>query len=166
MRVAARNSTSRARTDRDSPANQAKPLAVLEESPALGSFCQNRGLDCKSIIMQSAVETRGGRLAPIKHTQSNLANNAGSGPPQPTSSGTSPRPERGALPVSELSYGPHDSIDFATYMRLKKFIARYPLLARDARIPLDLSRPISASHYSVSFNDSNEPILLSLHIER
>jgi hypothetical protein len=31
----------------------AKSLAVLEELPALGSFCQNRGSGCKSIIIQS-----------------------------------------------------------------------------------------------------------------
>jgi carboxyl-terminal processing protease len=31
-------------------------LAVLEESPALGSFCQNLGLDCKATILQSQVE--------------------------------------------------------------------------------------------------------------
>jgi hypothetical protein len=33
-----------------------KSLAVLEESPALGSFCQNLDLDCNATILQSQVE--------------------------------------------------------------------------------------------------------------
>jgi hypothetical protein len=33
----------------------AKSLAAFEESPALGSFCQNPGIDCKSIILQPQV---------------------------------------------------------------------------------------------------------------
>jgi hypothetical protein len=48
----------------------AKSLAILEESPALGSFCQNLDLDCKSNIVQSKVEsdTAAPDLAPVRRT--------------------------------------------------------------------------------------------------
>jgi hypothetical protein len=36
----------------------AKSLAILEESPALGSFCQNLGLGCKENTLQSNVEIK------------------------------------------------------------------------------------------------------------